>query len=128
MTDSSDLPDGTVACLEYEARLPDRSIASIVITLGDRDAPGVPAAYAGKRHADCYGLVSILVDGVTAFDPLMWMLVDGGLVLVSAQEAPELGEEWQPIVARYLGLFLVEIEPDARPFIGPEPQSAVSPL
>jgi hypothetical protein len=111
MSEIGDLPEGVVAYREYRVSL-DGESGSVAITLGKPDADTMPGKFARHVGACAYGLVSIVgLEGAPRL-PAVWVLSDTKVGLVVQGEDHALGDKLKSLIARYIGVFFADIEPE----------------
>ncbi|WP_428672005.1 hypothetical protein [Reyranella sp.] len=111
MSAKADIPEGAVAYREYKVTFGGES-GSITITLGQPDADTMPGRFARHMRAHAYGVISIVgLDAAPRF-PIVWIMVDTKVALTMMGEGAELSGDLKRFVARYIGRFFADIEPE----------------
>jgi len=111
MSEKADLPEGVVAYREYGVSLNGQS-GSGAITLGQPDAETMPGKFARHVGACAYGLVSIVGLEDAPRPPAVWVLSDTKIGLVVQGEDQELSDILKSLIARHIGVFFADIEPE----------------
>ena len=111
MREIVDLPEGVVAYREYRVSLDGQS-GSVAITLGEPDADTMPGKFARHVGACAYGLVSIVGLEAAPRLPAVWVLSDAKVGLVVQGEDQGLSDILKSLIARHIGVFFADIEPE----------------
>ena len=111
MSEKADLPEGVAAYREYVVSLSGQS-GSVAITLGQSDADTMPCKFARHVGACAYGLVSIVGLEAAPRLPAVWVLSDTKVGLVVQGDDHALGDKLKNLIARYIGVFFADIEPE----------------
>jgi len=110
MSTKADIPEGAVACREYKVTF-DGESGSMAITLGQPDADTMPSRFARHMGAHAYGLVSIIGLEAAPRHSIVWILLDNKVGLTVTGE-DELTEDLKRLIARHIGKFFADIEPE----------------
>jgi hypothetical protein len=111
MSEKGDFPESTVAQREYRASLNGQS-GSICIALGQPNADTMSGRFARHTGAWAYGLISVAGLEAAPQAPIIWILADNKIGLTAQGKDRQLSAELRRLIARYLGVFFADIEPE----------------
>jgi hypothetical protein len=111
VSENAHLPEVTVAYREYRISLNGLS-GSVGISLGRPDADTMPCRFARHVRASAYGLVSIVGLDAAPQKPIVWILAGTKIGLTVQGRDGELSVDLRRLIARYLGVFFADIEPE----------------
>ena len=100
---------GTIACREYEYRLPDGTEAGFAVTLRNFTENSAAANFARENGAIAHGLISILGVSDAPSHPIVWMHTRDELVIIVAENDSTVSEDLKRVLLRVLRAFFRDI-------------------
>jgi len=110
MSAKADLPEGAILHRKYDFSF-DGKAGTLAISLGQPEADTTPGRFARHMGAHAYGLVSIIGLEAAPRHPIVWILLDNKVGLTVTGD-DQLTDDLKRLIARHIGKFFADIEPE----------------